>query len=314
MANKANNHQINLIKASVSSNIGVLKEQDFCAANKSFADRIKYLFRIQSLFSLIWLCSFIVIAIVCLICDFHAWLNVIDFFFFLFATFYITKGYILGVYIALIEVLINAFINYKFGIFSETLTCLVIYLPLYIIQIINWNINIKKHSSDDSKQKKQIVIEKMSRKDYIIYISLFVVSLGFSYLFLAKILKQHTSLIFGIIALALQIISQLMIIKRFKESFIIYMLIDLSCIMIWIQSMIESTFSVSALVMVIYSVAGLINDFYGYALWKSMYRKVAVNGGILLAMRKVNIKRIAKLRRRFRNLKWNKEVDVSKNS
>ena len=38
------------------------------------------------------------------------------------------------------------------------------------------------------------------------------------------------------------------------------------------------------------------------------------DGGKILAIRKVNIKRIIKLRRQFNSLRWNKSVDVAKNS
>ena len=82
----------------------------------------------------------------------------------------------------------------------------------------------------------------------------------------------------------------------------------------WVQTTIQTGFSISELSMIIYTLACFTNDIYAYGLWKGMYRKVAINGGVILAMRKVNIKKIAKLRRRFRSLKWDKEVDITKNS
>ena len=78
--------------------------------------------------------------------------------------------------------------------------------------------------------------------------------------------------------------------------------------------MIESGVNLSDLSMTVYYLACFSFDVYAYELWKSMYRRVAINGGVILAKRKVKISRIIKLRRRYKNLHWNKEIDVSKNS
>ena len=78
--------------------------------------------------------------------------------------------------------------------------------------------------------------------------------------------------------------------------------------------MIESGVNLSDLSMTVYYLACFSFDVYAYELWKSMYRKIAVNGGKILAMRKVNIRRIIKLKRQFRSLHWDKKVDMSKNS
>ena len=82
----------------------------------------------------------------------------------------------------------------------------------------------------------------------------------------------------------------------------------------WGESIITGGFDLSQISMIVYYLACLTNDIYAYSLWKSMYRKIAVNGGKILAMRKVNIRRIIKLKRQFRSLHWDKRVDMSKNS
>jgi hypothetical protein len=82
----------------------------------------------------------------------------------------------------------------------------------------------------------------------------------------------------------------------------------------WAQSIIVAGFDISQISMIVYYMACFTNDLYAFSLWKSMYRKIAVNGGKLLAMRKVNIRRIIKLKRQFKSLRWNKKIDMERNS
>ena len=78
--------------------------------------------------------------------------------------------------------------------------------------------------------------------------------------------------------------------------------------------MIQTGFVLADITMICYYLACFTMDIYAYDLWKAMYRKVAINGGVILAQRKVNIKKIIKLRRQFKNLHWNKKIDMAKNS
>ena len=110
------------------------------------------------------------------------------------------------------------------------------------------------------------------------------------------------------------IMGKILTAQRYMESYAVFVAGDIICMLMWIQTLFQVGFSIAEFSMIIYYLACFSNDIYAYGMWKSMYRKVAVNGGVVLAMRKVNIKRIARLRRRFRNLHWNKQIDMSKNS
>ena len=98
------------------------------------------------------------------------------------------------------------------------------------------------------------------------------------------------------------------------EAWVLCITNALICLFMWLQTIFMTGFDLSQVSMLVYYMACFTNDIYAYSLWKSMYRKVAVNGGKILALRKINIKRIIKLRRQFHNLHWNKEVDMNKNS
>jgi len=105
-----------------------------------------------------------------------------------------------------------------------------------------------------------------------------------------------------------------MIAKRYMQSYILLNLAELIGMLIWVQSMIETGFNMEGITMLVYYSATFSNCVHGYYLWKGVYRKVATNRGTLLAKRKVKINKIIKLRRQYKNLHWDKRVDISKNS
>ena len=114
--------------------------------------------------------------------------------------------------------------------------------------------------------------------------------------------------------MAVSIIGEIMIAKCYMESFIPLYLGELLGLLIWVQTMIETTITMESITMVVYYFATISNNLYGHFLWKDVYRKVALKHGVLLNKRKVNIKKIIKLRRQYKDLHWNKKIDMNKNS
>ena len=98
------------------------------------------------------------------------------------------------------------------------------------------------------------------------------------------------------------------------EAWILCITNDIICLFMWLQTIFITGFDLSQVSMIVYYLACFTNDSYAFSLWKSMYRKIAVNGGKILAMRKVNIRRIIKLKRQFKSLRWNKQIDMERNS
>jgi len=83
---------------------------------------------------------------------------------------------------------------------------------------------------------------------------------------------------------------------------------------VFIINITTTGFNLLELPVILGMVACLINSFYGYSMWKTMYRKIAVNGGEVLAMRKIKVNKIIKLRRQYQKLIWDKKIDINKNS
>ena len=307
-----------MIKATVSTNVGINNHDRLVKVYGAGAARIELLNRLrkQSKFTLYWFTIFISLGLVCLILDPSGWFNVCDLFILMVNIYLVAKGKLIGIYIGILECLFYSFICYRTGLFGEVIKNMCICVPLNIYSIISWTISTKKQKQEKyiDKQPKEIIIRKMRKKEFIIYPTIFVICSILAFALLKFILKQETALFFGSIALAITIVGKILTAQRYMESYVIFNAGSMICLLMWVQTIFQTGFEISDVTMIVYYIACISNDFYAYDLWKSMYRKVAVNGGVLLAKRNVKIKKIIKLRRQFRNLHWDRAVDVSKNS
>ncbi len=318
--NLSQSYQRNLIRATAASTTGINNQARLIKAYGSQANRIEILNKLQkqSKFSLWWFSSFIVLGLACLILDFEsAWFNVFDLYIVMVNVYLIAKGKLSGIYVGILECFIYAFICYKTALFGEVVKSLCIAVPLNVYSIYTWKKGIKERQKEkyDKHEDEDVEIRKMTKMNKLVVgISAIVLSVV-CYFFLKYALGQTNALVLGAISLAIMIIGKVMIAKQFMESYNIHLINDLIGLGMWIETIITGGFSIAGLSMIIYYFAMFTNDIYAYNLWKAMYRKVAINhGGFLFLRRKLKVNKIIKLRRQYRNLRWNRDVDISKNS
>lgn len=308
----------NLIRATVSTNIGINNHDRLVKAYGAGAARIEILNRLrkQSKFTIYWFTTFITLGIVCLFLDPAGWFNVLDLYILMINIHLVAKGKLLGIYIGILECVFYAFICFNSALYGEVFKVFAITIPLNIFSIISWIRSARKQKQEKYVETKQedIVIKKLSKKSKPIYLLAIVLCTGVAYVLLRFVIGQTNALLLSSIALAISIVGKVMTAKRYMESYVLFLFGNIICLFMWGQTMIQTGFVLADITMIVYYLACFTMDIYAYDLWKAMYRKVAVNGGVILAMRKVNIKKIIKLRRQFRNLHWDKKIDIAKNS
>ena len=308
----------NLIRATVSTNIGINNHDRLIKAYGAGAARIEILnkLRKQSKFTLYWFATFITLGIVCLFLDPAGWFNVLDLYILMINIHLVAKGRLLGIYVGILECVFYAFICFNSALYGEVFKVFAITIPLNIFSIISWIRSARKQKQEKYVETKQedIVIKKLSKKSRPIYLLAIVLCTGVAYVLLRFVIGQTNALLLSSIALAISIVGKVMTAKRYMESYVLFLFGNIICLFMWGQTMIQTGFVLADITMIVYYLACFTMDIYAYDLWKAMYRKVAVNGGVILAMRKVNIKKIIKLRRQFRNLHWDKKIDIAKNS
>ena len=228
----------------------------------------------------------------------------------------VAKGKLVGIYVGILECVFYAFICFNSALYGEVFKVFAITIPLNIFSIISWMRSARKQKQDKYVETKQedIVIKKLSKKSKPIYLLAIVLCSGVAYVLLRFVIGQTNALVLSSIALSISIVGKVMTAKRYMESYVLFLFGNIICLFMWGQTMIQTGFVLADITMIVYYLACFTMDIYAYDLWKAMYRKVAVNGGVLLAKRKLNIKKIIKLRRQFRNLHWDKKIDMAKNS
>lgn len=314
------NYQRHLIRATVSTNIGINNHDRLIKTYGANANRVDILrkLRLQSKFTLYWYIVFVVLGLTILILDPKNWFNILDLFILMVNIDLVARGKLIGIYIGVVECLFYAYICLQSQLFGEIVKVMCISVPLNIYSIISWTISMKKQRKEkytDSQADEDVVIKKLKKKEFALYILILSLVSVAGYFFLKYVLGQENALILSAVSLAITIVGKILTARRYMESYTLFNVGNIICLLMWGQTILQAgTFSIGDLSMIIYYLACFTNDIYAYGLWKSMYRKVAVNGGRLFAMRKVNINRIIKLRRRFKNLRWNKEIDMEKNS
>ena len=317
------NYQRNLIKATVSTNVGINNPERVIKMSGANANRVELLTRLRkySRFTIAWYITFFLLGLVCLALDPAGWFYVLDLYVVMVNIDMVARGKLVGIYIGILECFLYSFNCGQAGLWGEVIKMLCICVPLNVVSIIKWTISNKKQSSErySSKKDDDVVVNKLSKKEIALFVGIGALVTAGCYVLLRWGLPligihQTTALELGAVSLMISILSKIFIARQNMEAWILCITNDIICLLMWGQSIIVGGFDLSQISMIVFYLACLTNDMYAFSLWKSMYRKIAVNGGKILAMRKVNIRRIIKLKRQFTNLHWDKKVDMEKNS
>ena len=312
-----NRYKVNLIRASTIGNLGYSNHHHLLTAYRKGSLKPHLLQRLarESKFTIVWFVVFFLAGAALLILDPANWLNVLDLFIVMINICLVTKRNVLGIYVGLLEVSLYGVICFFSGFYGEVINAFGLYAPLYIYEIISWTISLKKQKKyETSKDDNELVINKLTKKQYLKYTFSTIALFAMSFLLLKYVIKQENVLVISAISMAVSIIGEIMIAKRYMESYIFLYLAEFTGLLIWVFSMIETGFTTEGLSMIVYYLATISNDVYGYFLWKDVYKKVARTYGVVFSKRKLKIQKIIKLKNRYSTLRWNREVDMLKNS
>lgn len=319
------NYQRNLIKATVATNVGINNTERIVKMYGASANRVELLTRLRkySKFTIVWYITFFLLGLVCFAISPSSWFYVIDLYVVMINIDLVARGKLIGMYIGIFECFLYSFNALQSGLWGEIIKNLAICVPLNIVSIVNWTKSLRRQKYERYSSKKSededIVVYKLSKLGILKYSILGLFVLAGCYVLLRYILPligivQEKALFLGALSLTITIISKILTSKKYMETWILSNSSAIICLLMWGESIITGGFDLSQISMIVYYLACFTNDVYAFSLWKSMYRKIAVNGGKILAMRKVNIRRIIKLKRQFRSLHWDKKVDMNKNS
>lgn len=284
------------------------------------SDRIEVLRALETKnkFRLIWYVIFLALGVVCFALEPKSWFQCLDLVVLMVNIDLVSEGKLIGIYIGIIECFMYAYICFISGLYGEVIKMFIINIPLNIFALVSWMKNLRAQKKANYKEKsedKSVVVRKIPVKHYW-WLALVLVAIYFGCYFGLKLLNT-SAIWFSAGVLAFTIYQKVLSGLCYKENWWFQILANAISIGMWLEVIITSSsagIDLMELAPLVGTVASLVNGFYGYALWKSMYRRVTINGGELLFKRKVKINSIIKLRRKYQTLIWNKDIDVSKNS
>lgn len=172
------------------------------------------------------------------------------------------KGNILNYIIGMYNTLAYAYIAFQEHLYGEFSLYILFFVPTNIIGFIMWKRNISG----------QVISSRSLTSGQRIITFLIVIS---GTVVIAKILSyipnQNNSYIDSYITVT-SIVATILMMKRYNEQWILYILLNSVCIVLWIIRYFEG--SLAALSMIAMWVIFLINACFGYYMWSTKLKKI----------------------------------------
>ena len=312
-----NTYNRGLIYAEVSATRGTTDLDSFSRIYGVPASRVNAVKRLyhEKKFKFWWYGVFLAATLVCFILAPSGYLSCIETLLCLLVIDFQGRAKITGQVLGIVECLLYAFISYSSLLYGEAIKSLVINLPITIFALVSW-IKSAKANTLATQKSKRIKIKKLSKLGWILSFGAFAVVAIIGYFLLG--LLNTKLLVLSAITFSISLVAKFLMAMCFKEGWIFTLMQAGISTILWASNLITSIiFNQSwqnALPLVVLDLAILSNAIYSYILWRVMFKRSTKGGGVILNLRPLKVNNIIKLRHRFRNLKWDKHVDISKNS
>lgn len=177
----------------------------------------------------------------------------------------VAKGKISNYYFGIIQTGTYAYISYTYGLYGEAMLNGIFYFPLQFIGIYMWN----KNKTSNSTIGEDVSVKRLSKRNWL---SLIIIATSASFVYadlLHYIGGQQVRI--DSIAVVLSILAQILMLKRYAEQWILWILVNILSIALWIITLTQ-TGGNDWTMMVMWS-AFLVNSIYGYVNWIKMSKK-----------------------------------------
>ncbi|MBE7086376.1 MAG: nicotinamide mononucleotide transporter [Clostridiales bacterium] len=178
------------------------------------------------------------------------------------ALIFLAKGNVIGQFILIIFSILYAIISLRFRYYGEMITYLFMSAPAAVFACISW----LKHPSKAGKSEVQIA--KPSKKTWGFTLLFSMIATALFYMILKYFNTEN--LILSTISVATSFFASALVFLRSPYYAVAYAANDLVLIGLWLFASLES---VSYLPMVLYFIAFLCNDLYGFYSWKKMEKR-----------------------------------------
>lgn len=182
----------------------------------------------------------------------------------------VAKGRISNYFFGIIQVSVYGYLAYTYSLFGEAMLNILFYLPTQFIGLYLWSRN--KVSKEESTTGEQVEVKRLTGKQWV-GLSVLTVS---SVIFYALLLKNIGGASVGLdsITTVLSVIAQILMLKRYAEQWIMWIVINVLSIIMWLVVLLAQEGNDWSM-LVMWS-AFLFNSIYGYINWVKMGKKQEV--------------------------------------
>jgi len=177
----------------------------------------------------------------------------------------IAKGKILNFFFGIVQSGTYAYISFSYGLFGEAMLNGLFYFPFQFIGMYLW----KKNKTQASTKGEDVIVKRLNKKQWIqLFLIILVSSIIYSYVLHALGGKQVR---IDSIAVVLSVAAQLLMVKRYVEQWVLWILVNVLSITLWAIILINSGDNDWSM-LVMWS-AFLLNSMYGYMNWVKISKK-----------------------------------------
>lgn len=175
----------------------------------------------------------------------------------------VAKGKIANYYFGIVQTGLYAYISYSYGLYGEAMLNGLFYFPIQFIGIYMWN----KHKTQNSTKGEDISVKRLSKKGWLVLILVSIVSSVLYAQILSAIGGQQVRL--DSIAVVLSVIAQILMLKRFAEQWVLWILVNILSITLWIITLVQT--GGNDWTMMVMWTAFLVNSIWAWFNWRKMY-------------------------------------------
>lgn len=171
----------------------------------------------------------------------------------------VAKGKISNYYFGIIQTATYAYIAFGYGLYGEAMLNGLFYLPVQFIGIYLWS----RNKTGDSVKGEDVVVNRLTRKGWIRLAVVAVVGSAAYAVLLHYIGGKQVGL--DSAAVVLSVIAQILMLKRFAEQWVLWIVVNVLSISLWVVTLINT--GGNDFNMVVMWTAFLANSVYGYINW-----------------------------------------------
>lgn len=187
----------------------------------------------------------------------------------------VAKGKISNFFFGIIQAITYGYVAYTYGLFGESTLNWFFFLPLQFLGIYLWSKN--RVTDKESETGEDVVIKTLNMKQWLIMSTVIVVAIALYAMFLSNIGGSSVGL--DSATNVLSIAAQILMLRRFAEQWLMWILINILSITMWAISLAsQDGGDISMLVM--WS-AFLLNSVYGYINWRKISKAQKENPAIV---------------------------------